>query len=144
MQRYHLDTNIVSHMMRWPEGACSLALRQRVLAASDAGVPCEVGLSAVVQYELLYGLERTPSSRYRAAYDLQMSQFTVFALNAAIGPHYARLRMQLEAKGQPIGPNDTLIAAHALALNATLVSADAEFARVPGLSLENWLAPHTN
>jgi tRNA(fMet)-specific endonuclease VapC len=143
MQRYHLDTNIVSHMMRWPEGACALALRKRVLAAVDAGSTCEVGLSAVVQYELLYGLERTASKRYRDAYELQMSQFTVFALDEAIGQHYARLRTQLEAKGQPIGPNDTLIAAHAMALNATLVSADAEFARVPDLTLENWLAPHT-
>ncbi|MFZ2392542.1 MAG: PIN domain-containing protein, partial [Rhodoferax sp.] len=41
--------------------------------------------------------------------------------------------------GTPIGPNDTLIAAHALALGATLVSRDAEFARVPGLQVENWL-----
>jgi tRNA(fMet)-specific endonuclease VapC len=47
----------------------------------------------------------------------------------------------LEQNGTPIGPNDTFIAAHALALGATLVTADAEFARVPGLQIENWLQP---
>jgi tRNA(fMet)-specific endonuclease VapC len=62
-----------------------------------------------------------------------------------VGPdtteHYQRIRLHLEQLGTPIGPNDTLIAAHALALGATLVSADAEFTRVPGLAFENWLRP---
>lgn len=53
-------------------------------------------------------------------------------------PHYARLRTALEQAGSPIGPNDALIAAHALALGCTLVTADAEFDRVPGLRVENW------
>jgi tRNA(fMet)-specific endonuclease VapC len=46
----------------------------------------------------------------------------------------------LELAGTPIGPNDTYIAAHALTIDATLVSADAEFLRVPGLRVENWLS----
>ena len=54
---------------------------------------------------------------------------------------YATLRGHLESRGQPIGPNDALIAAHALALGATLVSGDDEFAHVPGLKVENWLKP---
>lgn len=53
--------------------------------------------------------------------------------------HYAQLRAMLEHNGTPIDPNDALIAAHALALDATLVSSDTEFSRVPGLKVENWL-----
>jgi len=61
-------------------------------------------------------------------------------LTSTVVPSYASLRSTLEAAGTPIGANDLLIAAHALALQATLVSADADFLRVPGLQLENWLA----
>ena len=65
----------------------------------------------------------------------------VLPLDDIVGTHYARLRTHLEQAGTPIGANDTLIAAHALALGATLVTADAEFQRVPGLRVENWLNP---
>lgn len=61
--------------------------------------------------------------------------------DAEVAAHYANLRTVLEEAGTPIGPNDTFIAAHALALGATLVTADAEFTRVPGLKIENWLQP---
>jgi tRNA(fMet)-specific endonuclease VapC len=62
-------------------------------------------------------------------------------LDAGVAIHYANLRTELEAAGTPIGPNDTFIAAHALALGATLVTADADFSCVPGLQVENWLQP---
>jgi tRNA(fMet)-specific endonuclease VapC len=53
---------------------------------------------------------------------------------------YAEIRLHLEQRGKPIGPNDLLIAAHALALDLILVTDNVEeFARVPGLHLENWL-----
>lgn len=68
-----------------------------------------------------------------------MTWIDVLALESAVATHYAELRTLLEQSGTPIGPNDTLIAAHALALGATLVSGNAEFARVPGLQVENWL-----
>ncbi len=96
--------------------------------------------SVIVQCELLYGLTRKPSPRLQAGYDLQMAQLPVLDLDESVTQHYATLRAYLEQLGTPIGPNDALIAAHALALDATLVSADAEFGRVPGLKLENWLS----
>ena len=68
-----------------------------------------------------------------------MQNLVVLPLDETVGPHYAKLRAQLEQAGTPIGANDTLIAAHALALGATLVTADIEFTRVPGLQVENWL-----
>jgi tRNA(fMet)-specific endonuclease VapC len=73
-------------------------------------------------------------------YEIAMRPLLLLPLDESVAPVYATLRSHLEAAGTPIGPNDTLIAAHALALGATLVSADAEFARVPGLKLENWLS----
>jgi tRNA(fMet)-specific endonuclease VapC len=57
--------------------------------------------------------------------------------------HYAQLRAYLESAGAPLSPNDLLIAANALALDAALVSADVAFTRVPGLKLENWLVETT-
>ena len=70
-----------------------------------------------------------------------MASIPVKPLDNDIVAHYASIRTQLERQRTPIGPNDTLIAAHALALGATLVTADAEFSRVPGLLIENWLQP---
>jgi tRNA(fMet)-specific endonuclease VapC len=136
MKLYLLDTNIVSHLMRDPTGALQQLIRQRLKAEPDS----EMMISPIVQCELLYGLTRRASARQMAAYKLQMQYLAVHEIDETISQHYASLRTQLEAAGTPIGPNDTLIAAHALALGATLVSADAEFGRVPGLLLENWLA----
>ncbi|MDO5691311.1 MAG: PIN domain-containing protein [Pseudomonadota bacterium] len=133
---YLLDTNIVSDAMRHPFGAVA----QRILAQrpDDANI---FAISMVVQCELLYGLARKSSPRLQTAYDTYLPSLRVLPLDDTVPPHYAALRAHLEAQGQPIGPNDALIAAHALALGATLVSGDDEFARVPGLKVENWLQP---
>jgi tRNA(fMet)-specific endonuclease VapC len=136
MKLYLLDTNIVSHLMRNPTGPLQQLIRERLQAEPDS----EMMISPIVQCELLYGLTRRASARQMAAYELQMRYLEVQAIDETISHHYASLRTQLETAGTPIGPNDTLIAAHALALGAILVSADAEFGRVPGLQLENWLA----
>ncbi len=135
---YLLDTNIVSHMMR---NASGQAMR-RVQALMTAGDGSQICISAVVGCELLFGLHRTNpanSSRWRARYAEAMSLLTVMPLDDAVCEPYAQVRSALERAGTPIGPNDCLIAAHALALGATLVSADGEFQRVPGLAVENWL-----
>ena len=131
-----LDTNIISDLMK---GAGSLAAKRGRLAVQQGRVTA-VCTSVVVQCELMFGLTRRPSARLQAAYDLEMVKLQIVPLTDNVPLHYARLRSQLEALGTPIGPNDALIAAHALALDATLVSADAEFLRVPRLKVENWLA----
>jgi tRNA(fMet)-specific endonuclease VapC len=70
-----------------------------------------------------------------------LSIVEVFPLDGEVDRKYAKIRTRLENGGTPIGPNDLLIAAQALALGLTLVTANiAEFARVPGLHIENWLA----
>ena len=132
---YLLDTNIISALMKDRTGADTARVRTRAQRAPD----CTLVTSVVVQYELLLGLARHGSPRLQAAYDLQMQNLVVLPLDEVVGPHYASLRAHLEQAGTPIGANDTLIAAHALALDATLVTADAGFLRVPGLRLENWV-----
>ena len=136
---YLLDTNIISALMKDRTGAITANVRAWAQRLPD----CRLVTSVVVQYELLFGLARHGTSRLQTAYDIQMNKLPVLPLDAAVGPHYARLRTQLEKAGTPIGANDTLIAAHALALGATLITADAEFSRIPDLALENWLVETT-
>ncbi|WP_332776255.1 PIN domain-containing protein [Polaromonas sp.] len=132
-----LDTNIISDMMRDLQGPAA----RRAMAADPSSASRPLYTSAVVQCELEYGLARRKNARLEVAYQGVMATVEVLPITSDVAEHYARLRTQLEALGQPIGPNDALIAAHALALDATLVSADAEFRRVPGLRVENWLEP---
>ena len=130
-----LDTNIISDMMRDLQGAAATRAKQASIQRGDD----TLYTSTVVQCELEYGMERKSSPRLLAAYKAVMQTIEILPLDHTVSVHYAQLRTHLERTGTPIGPNDTLIAAHALALGATLVTADAEFTRVPGLKLENWL-----
>ncbi len=133
---YLLDTNIISALMKDRTGSVTANVRAWAQRLPDS----RLVTSIVVQYELLYGLARHHTSRLQTAYEIQINNLPVLPLDEAVGPHYARIRAHLEAFGTPIGANDTLIAAHALAVGATLVTADAAFSRVPGLLLENWLS----
>ena len=133
---YFFDTNIISHMMRETTGLAA----QRYITAAKANTSTKMATSVIVQCELEFGLVRRPNQRLRAAYDNIVPLLEVMPLTELVTAHYAQLRTQLETAGTPIGANDMLIAAHALAVNATLVSADTEFLRVPGLQVENWLA----
>ena len=135
-----LDTNIISHMLRDPNGQAA----QRAMAHNQANANRPLYASVMVKCELQYGLTKRPSPRLDVAYQGVMASIDVLPITAEVASHYAQLRTQLEALGTPIGPNDALIAAHALAMNATLVTGDAEFLRVPGLRVENWLEPETS
>lgn len=85
-----------------------------------------------------------PSLARERAYGGLQQIVEVLPIDEAVTPHYARIRDHLERQGTPIGPNDLLIAAHAAALDATLVTDnEREFLRVPGLQIENWLRDAT-
>ena len=133
---YLLDTNIISHMMRETTGIAAQAFA--AIARNDA--THAVQTSIVVLCELRFGLLRKPNQRLDDALARILTGIEVLPLDHQVVAHYASLRTHLEAQGQAIGPNDTFIAAHALAVGATLVTADAEFNRVPSLRVENWLA----
>jgi tRNA(fMet)-specific endonuclease VapC len=133
---YLLDTNILSDMMRNPRGSAN---RQLAAHIAKSPTPLRVCTSIVVDCEVSYGLRRKGSAKLENAYADLLQIVEVMPLDAQVTPQYAQLRAHLEKAGTPIGANDTLIAAHALALGATLVTADTEFARVPELKVENWL-----
>ncbi len=127
-----LDTNIVSEVIKNPAG--KVASR---LARQPADTAC---ISIVTAAELRFGARKVRSDRIWN----KISDFTAFVsvlpFDHPAEESYAEVRAVLEAAGTPIGPNDIFIAAHALALGLTLVTANArEFSRVPGLRLENWL-----
>jgi tRNA(fMet)-specific endonuclease VapC len=133
--KYLLDTNILSDMMRNPTGTAAQRFHQMVRSAPNV----RLCTSVVVQCELLFGLRRRTNPRWQTHYDKLLESVEILPLDSTVIPCYASLRSLLESAGTPIGPNDTLIAAQALSIDATLVSADAEFLRVPGLRVENWL-----
>jgi tRNA(fMet)-specific endonuclease VapC len=100
-----------------------------------------IGLSAISLAELEYGLHHGGNFAKRQSAHLKMlAPFEAFPFDAEeCVRHYGKVREDLESKGTPIGPLDTLIAAHALALGATLVTNNTrEFQRVSGLNIANW------
>lgn len=131
--RYLLDTSIISNLVREPHGRVA----SRITAAGEDTV-CT---SIVVASELRYGALKSDSSALMDRIDLLLRVMEVMPLEAPVDQHYAAVRHTLTRRGTLIGPNDLLIASHAMALNLTLVTANQrEFRRVPGLRVENWLA----
>jgi len=132
-QRYLLDTNVLSHLLKHPAGAIGV----RIAAVGEEAV-CT---SIVVACELRYGAAKKGSPALSARVDQLLSAIEVLPLDEGVDARYGDLRTALEKAGTPIGANDYLIAAHALATDLTLVTDNVgEFSRVPGLAVENWLA----
>ena len=134
--RLMLDTDVISDLMRNPQGRCNVRLQEHVASSSHRSLK----VSVITDCEIHFGLENRPSKLLAGAYADLLRVVEVVSLDASVTHHYARTRAYLAKRGTPIGPNDTLIAAHALALDCTLITGNAaEFARVPGLRVENWL-----
>ena len=131
--KFLLDTNI-----------CIYAIKHRppeVLAALRRHEADGLGVSSITVAELFFGVAKSGSLRNRSALNQFLEPLEIADFDRAAAVAYGPLRALLEAAGTPIGPLDTQIAAHALALGVTLVSHNTrEFARVPGLSLANWVA----
>ena len=135
-QLWLLDSNAITALMKQPQGLAA----QRMSEALSSQVDAEMCTSSVVVCEMQFGLLKNSSSRLLTAYSQTMLGVVVYPLDEAVAKHYAQIRLHLAKAGTPIGPNDTLIAAHALALEAILVTDnETEFRRVPGLHVENWL-----
>ncbi|MBS0468517.1 MAG: DUF4411 family protein [Proteobacteria bacterium] len=130
--RYLLDTNILIAALK---GAPSVRQRLETTALND------LLLSTVVLGELEFGAEKSAwATRNRERLQALTERLPLLGVEASTARHYGQIRAVLERQGQPIGANDLWIAAQALAAGATLVTDnEREFARVPGLALENWL-----
>jgi tRNA(fMet)-specific endonuclease VapC len=99
----------------------------------------EVGISSIAASELAYGVAKSGSLKNRKALEMFLAPLQILPFDSQCLWFYADLRASLEKQGQSIGPMDTLIAAHALSMEGTLVTNNVkEFVRVPKLKLENW------
>lgn len=129
--KYLLDTNICIYLInKRPRG---------VLARFRRHAVGDIGVSTVTVSELAWGVAKTGSARNRTALDAFLMPLEIAAYDLAAAMRYGEVRAELAKRGRPIGPLDTMIAAHALSLVATLVTNNLrEFSRVPNLSVENW------
>lgn len=127
-----LDTNMASALIK----NLSPQLRER-LAATPVARTC---ISAVTEAELRFGLAKTPQTKHAEAARRFLATIPIMPWDSAAAAAYGTLRAALERAGTPLGALDTLIAAHALALEAELVTADKAFAQAPGLVVADWTA----
>ncbi len=134
---YMLDTNIMSCLMEPPEKARRLCCQERLDALRG-----RIAISVIVHAEIFAGLEKNPSPRKERRLRELMEDVQVEYLRPDLwfSDLYACILARLERCGEPLEQFDVAIAAHAMALGATLVSNDRGFERVEGLKLENWLA----
>lgn len=130
--RYLLDTNIISALIKQPRGAVGEHVT-RVGAST-------ICTSVVVAGELRYGAARKGSARLSERIEALLGAIDVLSVDDSVTETYARVRLQLERAGTPIGGNDLWIAASALRYGCTVVTANTkEFRRVAGLGVEDWL-----
>lgn len=130
--RYLLDTNICIYVIN--------ARPATVLARFVEHEVDGLGISAITASELYWGVCKSGSVRNRTTLEKFLSPLAVLDYDLGAARKYGELRAYLEQQGAPIGPLDQQIAAHALALDVTLVTNNVrEFERVPGLRLENWI-----
>ena len=128
---YLLDTNVLSDLVRRPHGVIT---RRISLEGED-----NVCTSIIVASELRFGARKRGSEQLTRQLDLVLSAIQVMPFEAPADRLYGKIRVDLEKRGAPIGPNDMFIAAQALALNCTLVTRNVrEFSRVPGLKVDDW------
>ena len=125
-----LDTNTVSHLLR---GHALVA--QRIVAVPITSL-C---ISAITEGELLFGLAKRPSAeRLHIAAGEFLRRADVLPWDSAVAKHYGIVRADLERDGKVLSPLDLLIAAHALAVGAVLVTNDRAFGLVAKLALQDW------
>ena len=126
MARYLLDTNILSELIRNPQGI----VRDRIAQVGERSI-CT---SIIVSSELRFGARKRGSERLSSQLEAILSTIEIIPFEEPSDRQYASLRCALENAGTPIGPNDLLIAAQAMTLGVVLVTANyREFSQVPGL-----------
>jgi tRNA(fMet)-specific endonuclease VapC len=132
MKRYMLDTNTVSNLLKEHPGAV-----RRVMSVPMASL-C---ISVITEAELLFGLAKRPEAKrlHKAVREL-LKRVEVLPWDSEIAECYGSIRANLESRGTVISPLDLLIASHALAVDAVMVTNDRAFRHIAGLHLEDWAA----
>jgi tRNA(fMet)-specific endonuclease VapC len=129
--RYLLDTNMASYVIK----GNIPRVRQRLVRVPMA----EVAISAVTEAELRFGVARRPeAARLEIAVEEFLLRIDSLPWDSAAARNYAQVRAALEREGKPMGNLDMMIAAHALAVQAVLVTSDRVFRRVRNLRIQDW------
>lgn len=130
--KYMLDTNICIYVIKHKPNV--------VIKKFLSHDPEEMCISAITYAELMHGVEKsTAVERNRIAMSLFLSPITILQFDEQAAEAYGRISAELEKKGTPIGPMDTLIAGHARSRGLLLVTNNTtEFNRVAGLTVEDW------
>jgi tRNA(fMet)-specific endonuclease VapC len=133
MLRYLLDTNIVIYVLK---------RRPLELLSTFNANASRMAISSITLAELMHGAEKSQHvTKNLSAIEDFCSRLEVLSYGAKAAQHYGAIRTALERLGQPIGVNDLHIAGHARSEGLVLVTNNvSEFARVPALELENWVA----
>jgi len=133
--KYLLDTNICVFVIRQKP--------QRVIHRFRQHDPDDLGISTVTLAELRYGADKSQDPvKNHNALNAFLAPLEIADFDARASEAYGKVRLDLESRGLPIGPLDTMIAAHALSLNVAVVSNNtSEFSRVTGLTVEDWTQP---
>jgi tRNA(fMet)-specific endonuclease VapC len=133
MRTYLLDTNTISNIVRRKSPAARAAL----LSLPPTGIAC---ISAITEAEILYGLAKTPQAHaLRAAMQAVLAKIHILPWGRPEAEAYGTLRAGMEAAGRSLENLDMLIAAHALAIGATLVTSDKAFRHVSDLhNIVDW------
>lgn len=130
--RYLLDTNIVSELLKNPQGR----LAEKMLASGWEKYSCT---SIIVACELRYGAAKRQSPKLTFNVEQVLASLPALPFQDSADATYAIIRADLEQRGLPIGCHDLLIAAHAFSLDLIVVTAnEREFSRIPDLKVENW------
>lgn len=131
-QRYLLDTNILSDLIRNPSGQVT---RHVAEVGEDA-----VCTSVIVAAELRFGARQRGSEKLSRQVEAVLDVLEILPFETPCDTRYAEIRLHLEQQGTPIGANDLLIASQALEASLVLVTHNGrEFSRIPGLHMEDWL-----
>jgi tRNA(fMet)-specific endonuclease VapC len=128
--KYLLDTNIVSHFIKNSD---------RVYKKIISLPMSTLGISAITEGELLFGLAKKPeATQLKMLVHEFLIRIDVLPWDSAVAESYGKLRADMQKKGHVLGNLDMLIAAHALALKLTLITNDRAFTQVAGLNIEDW------
>lgn len=129
---YLLDTNILSALVKEPKGKAALHVRE--IGAE------KIYTSIIVASEIQFGIRKKASAQLTRRVESLLESIQVLDYGSPADIHYGEIRHFLQKSGTVIGPNDLLIAAHALSENMIMVTDNiSEFNRVPKLKVENWL-----
>ncbi len=130
---YILDTNIIAYLIKNK----SIKLLEKFEKASKNNL---IGISSITYAEICFGLEKKADEKLKIKALAFLDVFEIFPFNKDASVEYGKIRAALEKRGKVIGALDMLIAAHAKALGAILVTNnEREFRRIDDLVVENWV-----